>query len=524
MANNWTNQDVYEIVNELVYQTMGADANLNVFDSTSFVAVGEKLKSLGQETIYNALTMMFTKTIFASRPYEGKFKVITEENRLWGDAVRKISYLHSDLIETMADNTNLAQPLGKGKSSDPFEQIPTKAVETCFIGKNEISKGITTYTRTQLNVVFSNESEFAQFITGQGVQFRNELEKAFETERRGTMLNYAAALYANNLVVDFAEMYNRAYSQSYTREELTTTHLQSFFAFIIAQIEIISDFFTEYSVKNHISIGGYDLIPRHTPKESQRMIFYNPFFKLASKLVLPNTFNYEMLELGGYETLNFWQNENIPTSILVKPRYIDSTGNAIEGDEVSIPYVLGMLYDKDAVGWYKIDESTDTIYNPRGKYFSTWYTAQSKPWNDLTENGVLFVIGEGGTPKADTTLSPYEGEVFGKNTSDLQDNIVITGNKITGKLIKNEGWTSGPLEGEGYFLTVTVGDVPNGATNVRMGLNPSEGTGLVELDQDLTGIYKVASTTQQVLQVVYTLNGENHVTTYDLSGLELVNA
>ena len=56
-----------------------------------------------------------------------------------------------------------------------------------------------------------------------------------------------------------------------------------------------------------------------------------------------------------------------------------------------------------------------------------------------------------------------------------------------------------------------------------MGLNPSEGTGLVELDADLTGIFKIASTTQQVLQVVYVVNGESHVTTYDLSGLELVN-
>ena len=523
MANNWTNQDVYEIVNELVYQTMGADANLKAFDSTSFVSVGEKLKSLGQETIYNALTMMFTTTIFATRPYSGKFKVISEDNRLWGNAVRKISYLHNDLIESKADNTNLAQALGKGKSVDPFEQIPSKAVETCFIGKNEISKGITTYTRTQLNVVFSSESEFAQFITGQGVQWRNELEKAHETERRGAILNYIGGLYANNLVIDFAEEYNKADGTTYTQDELTTKYLQSFYAFILSEIEILSDFFTEYSVKNHLSMGGYDLIPRHTPKDSQRMIFFNPFFKRASKLVLPNTFHMEELKLGGFEGVNFWENENHPTSVDVKPRYVDSTGTAIEGDEVIIPYVLGILYDKDAVGWYKIDESTDTIFNPRGKYYSSWYYAQSKPWNDLTENGILFVIGQGGTPKTDTTLTAYSGTVFGKNTSDLQEDITITGNRITGKLIKNDGWESGPLEGEGYFLTVTVGDVPENAASVKMGLNPSEGTGLLELEADLTGIFKVTSTTQQVLQVVYVVDGESHVTTYDLSGLELVN-
>ena len=270
-------------------------------------------------------------------------------------------------------------------------------------------------------------------------------------------------------------------------------------------------------------MGGYDLIPRHTPKEDQRMIFFNPFFKRASKLVLPNTFHMEELMLGGYEGVNFWENENVPTGVDVKPKYIDTTGSSVEGDEVVIPYVLGILYDKDAVGWYKIDESTDTIWNPRGKYYNTWYETQFKPWNDLTENSCLFVIGEGGTPKTDVSLTPYSGTVFGKNTSTLQEDIVITGNSITGKLIKNEGWTSGPLEGEGYFLTVTATNVPDNATSVKMGLNPSIETGLVELDADMTGIFKVTSITQQVLQVVYTVNGENHVTTFDLSGLELVN-
>lgn len=522
MANNWTNQDVYQIVNELVYQTMGGDTDLRAFDSTSFVAVGEKLKSLGQETIYNALTMMFTTTVFSSRAYGGKFKVIQEDNRLWGNAVRKVNYLYNDAIETKADNTNLSESLGRGKSVDPFEQIPGEIVETCFIGKNEISKGITTYTKNQLNVVFTNESEFARFIAGQGVQWRNELEKIHETERRGAVLNYIGGLYANNLVIDLAEEYNKEYGTSFTQEDLLTTYLQSFYAFIVSTVDIISGFFTEYSYKNHLSIGGYNRIPRHTPKEDQRMIFFDPFFKKAKRLVLANTFNPEMLGITDYEGVNFWENENNPESVKVKPRYINTAGDSIEGDEVTIPYVLGLLYDKDAMGWYKIEESTESIYNPRGKYYSTWYTAQSKPWVDFTENGILFVIGKGGEPKSDITVAGATGTLLDKDVTTLQSNITVTGNRITGSLLYNEGWASGPLKGPGYYLAIQLTNIPEGAT-VFMGLNPSTGTGLVECDSDYNGIFKVSSTSQQEFQVVYVLDGEHHVQTYDLNGLTLVS-
>ena len=523
MANNWTTQDVYQVMNELVHQTMGYTSELNVFDSSSFVSVGEKLKSLGQETIYNALTMMFSSTVFSNRPYGGKFKFITEDNRLWGNAVRKITYLTNDAIKTEGDNTNLNDKLGKkGVSVDPFEQIPGKVVETAFIGTNDISKGITTYTRTQLHTVFSSESEFAQFIAGQGVQWRNELEKLHETERRASLLNYIGALYASNLCFDLAEGFNKEYGTSYTREELLTTYLQSFYAYITSTIDIISGFFTEYSVLNHLSIGGYDRIARHTPKESQRMVFFDPFFKRAKRLVLADTFNPEYYSIGDYEAVNFWENEMNPESVSVKPSYIATSGDKVtDADTVTIPYVLGVLYDRDAIGWYKIDESTDVIYNPRGKYFSAWYLAQGKPWNDLTENGILFYIGDGGEPMSDVAVTAMTGEVWGKSIADFQENITVTNNKASGTLKYFEGWGSGTLADPGYFIALHFA-IPDGATGY-VGMNPSIETGMLELEADGDAVLRVSSITQQEIQVMYVLNGKKHVQNIDISGLTLVD-
>lgn len=528
MSNQWTKNDVYQVMNELVLETMGAETNLKVFDSTSFVAVGEKLKSYGKENVLNALTMMITKTIFSSRPYDGKFNVLREDNRLWGACVRKITHLYNEAIETTNNNTNLATPLGKGKSVDPFEQIPSKVVETVFIGTNEISKGITTYTRTQFNVAFQSEEDFATFIISQGIEWRNEITKIDETERRATVLNYIASCYANNMFVDLADAYNIEYGSAYTQAELLGKYAKSFFEYISYFVENISGYFTEMSILNHMSIGGYDRIIRHTPKSEQRFIFFEPFFRRMKKLVLSNTFNPDYLKFGEYEGVNYWQNEKNPSAIKVKPRYIDTNGDSVDdAPEVTIPYVLGVLYDVEAMGWYKIDETTDTMYNGRGKYYSTWYSAQSKPYNDMTENGIVFVIGQGGTPLSNpVTISAVaqNKKMFGVNVSDMQDNdITISDGAITGTLKYLSGSNAiTDVWGEGYFINLQFANT-DGLDECKVGLNPSVSSGLVSImsDPDKNGVFKITNKNQQDFVLEIEKDGKKKLVSFDLSGLTL---
>ena len=90
--------------------------------------------------------------------------------------------------------------------------------------------------------------------------------------------------------------------------------------------------------------------------------------------------------------------------------------------------------------------------------------------------------------------------VLGKQVSDLQSDVSVGTSAITGTLIKNEGWASGPLEGEGYFLALkfTASDW-NAYDSVKVGLNPSEGTGLVDVlsDPDKNGVFKITNKATQ---------------------------
>lgn len=124
-------------------------------------------------------------------------------------------------------------------------------------------------------------------------------------------------------------------------------------------------------------------------------------------------------------------------------------------------------------------------------------------------------------------VSPYlmavsEGAtLFNTPVMDIQSNLKITDDAITGTLKK---LTSGDIVdtwGEGNFMAIQFTNIDSRATSIKVGMDPSQGSGLVEIidDPDKNGVFKVTDKDTQVFKVV-TSDGTNAVTkTYNLSGL-----
>lgn len=126
----------------------------------------------------------------------------------------------------------------------------------------------------------------------------------------------------------------------------------------------------------------------------------------------------------------------------------------------------------------------------------------------------------------DVTVSPERGfvSVFGKLVSELQSDVEVDGSKIKGTLKFIEGGLaeSGYLAGDGNFLTLRFSNIDEDATSVKVGLDPSVSSGLVELigDPDMNGVFKISDKDSQVFKVVTSDNkGNELVQTYDLSEL-----
>lgn len=120
--------------------------------------------------------------------------------------------------------------------------------------------------------------------------------------------------------------------------------------------------------------------------------------------------------------------------------------------------------------------------------------------------------------------------MFGTKVSKMQSNIKLVEGSGDGAFVGNLKYLdSGSLVdtyGAGNFICLKFTDVPESATSVKVGLEPSEGTGLVELlgDADMNGAFKVTNRFTQNFKIV-TTDGTNTTTQiYDLSRLNVAES
>lgn len=117
--------------------------------------------------------------------------------------------------------------------------------------------------------------------------------------------------------------------------------------------------------------------------------------------------------------------------------------------------------------------------------------------------------------------TPSSVDLWGQDSDDLQEDIVIADGAITGTLKK---LTSGALVnnwGAGYFIALTMSNVDSDALYVMAGMDPSVSSGMVKLDDDNTIVCKVTNKTTQKFKVIQYTQYSATVQVFDLSGLTL---
>lgn len=403
MANTLTPIDVYGIVNAMSQEMFGANATIQALDTSSFVSVGEAMLRTGYTNTLDALSNVIGRTIFAVRRYSGKFRLILKTPAEWGGIERKISFYAKPMQQSGNWNTNLAgTQLDDGRSIDPWIISKKYPLELNTCGIKTIEYQVTTF-RDSLRLAFTSESAFSDFLSAMMVDVANDLESKVEAENRLMIINAIGATYntgAARSKVNLVTEFNAKYGTSYTAAQLMTTYLPDLMAFFVSRLEHDmklmeerNELFHIYPARNDDAGNALQLL-RHTPPEDRRLILYEPLFRDEAKNVFPSLFSTSELRIENYSGTEYWQNVNDGMAVDIVPNQLDTTtGQSDTGSRVQLDYVLGLLFDRDAItASVKFESANSTNLNPRGLYASTyWHFAQNYKL-DQTENMILYYL------------------------------------------------------------------------------------------------------------------------------------
>lgn len=429
MARLLTQKDVYGIINAMVEDLTGQQSTVRAVDTSTFISAGELIMSYGTENVLNSLGLLMGRILVASRPYKGKFDLINAiDSGVFTHRIEKISFYSKKAVASGAWNsdlyTNLAPGFTNGQnidatSGDPqstksmWEQHPGIPLMMYFAGSSVWDECITLY-EVQLQQAFRNENEFNSFISGMLVEHENDIESEKEAFRVAVLLNHIAGIYDMNAngdmpgsVVNLTEEFNKFYYGSdttayKTSAELRSTYLKEFLGFMVATMKDYMKKMTNRSANFHWTpaktIDGvtYPLL-RHTPTSKQRLFMYEPLFRKAEAIVMPEIFNDRYLNMENqYEGVEYWQTENDPSSIDVFPAIPDeTTGLQIKGNEVELDYVVGLLFDEDAcMVDFQLDRADSSPLEARKLYRNLWLHIAKNGINDFTEKAVLFIMAD----------------------------------------------------------------------------------------------------------------------------------
>ena len=423
MARSFTPKDANAIMNLLLKEATGQQA-IAVVDPSSFTSAGELVLATGMENVFNALNIVLNRLVVASRPYNAKMGIVAgKEVGAFSNRARKISFYSQFALPDGSHNTDLYTNLAQGYTSgdnggastkSQWEQHQPMPLEMNFGGTAVWQYCITNY-EDQIKIALRDQAEFAKFVAGYLQEHANDIEQSTEGFYRMTLLNRMAMTYDMSAdmpgaVIDLTSAFNSFYGTSYTGAQLRSTYLKEFLAFMTATIKEVSDYMTERTAKYHWSVpktvGGetYHIL-RHTPKDRQKLALYAPLFRKAEALVLPEIFNPGYLSLDNYEGVTYWQDNytdlddanrpkiNVTPAITEADPTDPAYGTQIKGAAVALDYVVGFLFDTDAVlAEMQLDRVDTTPVEARKHYRNTWATFAKNAISDPTENAVLFYM------------------------------------------------------------------------------------------------------------------------------------
>lgn len=385
---------IYTIVNEVAQQAMGSKT-MAVVNNAGLVALGNTVLGSNEtkNNFINALTDRIGRTIVSFRAYHSHFPDFERDSIEWGNILQKLKVA---MPEAESDDSFNLQD---GKSVDQYKINKPKVNQLLFTNEAPWQTHITVHL-DELEKAFVDSSAMGAFISGMFGEVQNRIELAMENLSIDCVNNYMAEMIKRkkqrpsrviNLVTEYNEYAGIPEGIDRLQPE-DALYNPNFLIYVVKRINTISstmEYMTSGMYNDTAYAGGdtqNSIYSRHTPKSEQRLMLYIDLVNSLKTNLNSKAFNMKEVAIDiPFQTVPFWQSLKAPDEINIQPA---SGGTAISQD-----YVMGILFDREAMGTFKNKYTSLTSpINAAGKYYNVFYHMITMYYNDLTENAVVFLL------------------------------------------------------------------------------------------------------------------------------------
>lgn len=403
---------IYQIINSVSSEVLGK-TDIVKDDLTGIVDLGtEVFNQNAVDNYVKSLVNHIGKVIFVNRPYAGKVPSVLMDAWEFGSVLEKIS---ADVPEAEENDTwNLTD--GTSYDQDVFHK-PT--VSAKFFNSKVTFEVPVSITERQVKESFSNAAQLNGFIS----MIYAAVEKSMTIKADALIMRTINNMIAETVLADAVafgctagNLTNADLSSASTARcvNLLKLYNDKYFpatpatggseptpnpdALTAAKAITDPDFirFASYvmgtyadrlqSISTVFNVGGKE---RFTPKDMLHVVLLSDFAKAAQTYLYSDTFNRGDVLLPQAETVPFWQGsgKNYDFANTGHINVKESGGKAVE-----ISGVLGVMFDRDALGVCNLDRRVTTNYNAKAEFFNNYYKFDAGYFNDTNENFVVFFI------------------------------------------------------------------------------------------------------------------------------------
>lgn len=387
-VNTLSFQQIATVMNQL-YKMVTNQTAQTMVTTSDFVTVAQKTLQVGYDPVLGAISQVLGRTIWGSdRPYVGKLGGLQRSVQEYGYITRKLNISDKDF------STSNAFSLTDGQSVDMYKVNKPNVLQMNFYGQTVIDKDVTIF-RTQLKNAFRSPEELGSFISMVLQNANDMIEQKRETLRRMTLANLVGGkIAANNGIIHALTEYNQDTGLSLTATTVKDpANWGEFIKWLHARMADVSNLFTERTGMYQIQVTG-NYVSHHTPVQDQRIFMLSKYLNAIKSRVMSGTFNDDFIKFAYTEEVSFWQSPDNLAKINVTPVYLQADGTLATAEAaVAQDNIIAVMMDRDAAGITIMDEETaQTPYNTKGKYWNINFSAIARYWNDFMEKCAVILL------------------------------------------------------------------------------------------------------------------------------------